>query len=92
MYTTISDALRSRDLKEIPSELIEPYLQAMLSVELECIEFRPTEEQVEESKANLKGVERFASRFCGIRSRYATNNTYDAFYRMELEDFKKLLN
>ena len=86
----ISEALRTRGLKQIPSEFIEPYLQAMLSVELECIEFRPTEERLEEAKQNLRGVERFVSRFCGIHASIATSNVYDNFYRMTLEDVKKI--
>ena len=81
----MSTALQLRGLKEIPSELIEPYLKAMLSVELECIAFKPTQEQLDTSKANLKGVERFVSRFCGIHSRCMVTNVYTHFYEMTLE-------
>lgn len=87
---TRSNSLKERDLPEIPSEFIEPYLQAMLSVELECIEFQPTEKRLEEAKQNLKGVERFVSRFCGIHARLATGNVYDFFYRMTLDDCKEI--
>jgi len=87
----ISETLRSRGLKEIPSEFIEPYLTAMLSVELECIEFKPTQERLDEAKANLRGVERFVSRFCGVHSRYAVSNVYDTFYRMTLDQAKDII-
>jgi hypothetical protein len=87
----INSCLRERGLSEIPSELIEPYLVAMLSVELECIEFTPTQERLDEAKANLKGVERFVSRFCGIHARYATSNVYDSFYRMTLDQAKRII-
>lgn len=88
-----SNELKERDLPEIPSEFIEPYLTAMLSVELECIEFSFTEDRLNEAKQNLKGVERFVSRFCGIHSKIATGNVYRNFYDLTLEDcfniFKK---
>jgi hypothetical protein len=77
--------LKQRGLTEIPSEFIEPYLVAMLSMELECIAFKPTQERLDKAKANLKGVEEFVSRFCGIHARYATMNTYKSFYDMSLE-------
>ena len=80
----ISDALRSRGLREIPSEFIEPYLQAMLSVELENLAHNPTQENLDESKANLRGVELFVSRYCGLHSRLATDNIYYGFFNMDL--------
>lgn len=72
-------------LEKIPSEFIEPYLIKMLSIELECIEFRPTEERLEEAKQNLKGVERFINRFGGIHSSLAISNVYRPFYELTLE-------
>ena len=63
----------------------------MLSVELEAIEFRPTDEQVKQSKDNLRGVERFVNRFCGIHAKIAVGNVYSDFYRMTLKDFTKIL-
>lgn len=89
--SNISESLRSRGLKEIPSEFIEPYLTAMLSVELECIAFQPTQERLDEAKANLRGVERFVGRFCGIHSRYAVSNVYETFYRMTLDQAKNII-
>jgi len=90
--TAIQGELTKRGLSQIPSEFIEPYLVAMLSIELECIAFTFTEEQLEQSKANLKGIERFVSRFCGIHASIATGNVYYDFYRMTLEDVKKIIN
>jgi len=87
----ISDALRSRGLNEIPSDFIEPYLAAMLSVELECIAFTPTQERLDEAKANLRGVERFVSRFCGVHSSLAVSNVYDSFYNMTLDQAKNII-
>jgi hypothetical protein len=87
----IQGCLKDRGLTQIPSELIEPYLQAMLSVELECIAFTPTEKRLQEAKQNLKGVESFVSRFCGIHARYATNNVYASFYTMTLDEAKKIV-
>ena len=86
-----SSALITRGLQEIPSEMIEPYLVAMLSIELEGIEFRPTEERLEEAKQNLRGVERFVTRFCGIHSRIAVGNVYSDFYELTLEEAKKII-
>lgn len=86
----LQDCLRARGLNQIPSEFIEPYLVAMLSVELECIEFSPTQERLDEAKANLKGVARFVSRFCGVHSRYATDNVYESFYDLTLEQVKEI--
>jgi len=86
-----TSALDMRGLKPINSEYIEQYIQAMLSVELECIEFRPTQEQLDESKANLRGVERFISRFGGIHSRYMVSNVYDAFYKLTLDQAKEII-
>lgn len=86
----VQSCLRERGLTQIPSELIEPYLKAMLSVELECLAYTPTEEQLVESKQNLKGVERFVQRFCGIHARYATMNIYENFYKMTLEQANQI--
>lgn len=86
-----TSALDMRNLKPINSEYIEQYIKAMLSVELECIEFRPTQEQLDESKANLRGVERFITRFGGIHSRYMVSNVYEAFYKLTLEQAKEII-
>jgi len=82
----INSCLKDRGLSEIPSEFIEPYLVAMLSVEIESIGFRPTQERLDEAKANLKGVERFVCRFGGIHSRIAVSNVYDRFYSITLDE------
>ena len=91
-YLNRSAGFKERGLMEIPSEYIEPYLIAMLSMELEGIEFRPTEERLLEAKQNLKGVETFVSRFASIHARYAVMNVYEKFYRMTLEDALKICN
>ena len=74
------------ELPKIPSEFIEPYLRKMLSMELEALQFCPTQERLDEAKKNLKGVELFISRFGGIHSRYAVMNIYNSFYALTLKD------
>ena len=87
----ISNALSDRGLTEIPSELIEPYLAAMLSVELEELMYNPTIEGFEESKATLKSIERFVTLFCGIHARIATSNEYYKFYSLTFEQLCDIL-
>jgi len=82
----------TKELPKIPSEFIEPYLQRMLSIELECLEYNPTEERLEKAKQNLKGVESFVSRFCGIHANIATGNVYYSFYELTLEQVKDIIS
>ena len=91
MSDLTTSCCRERGLAPIISEYIEPYLTAMLSVELENLQYSPTEEQLQEAKQNLKGVERFISRFGGLHSRIAISNVYDNFYRMTLDDVHKFI-
>jgi len=90
MASLITDQCKKRGLAPIIPEYIEPYLVAMLSAELENLHFNPTEKQLEESKQNLRGVERFIQRFGGLHSRLAISNTYFNFYKMTLEEVLKL--
>ena len=77
-------------LPEIQSEFIEPYLQQMVVMELLALENNFTEKQLEKSKENLKGLEVFVSRFCGIHSKIATGNIFYKFYSLDLEKAKKI--
>ena len=56
----------------IPSEFIEPFLVSYISYQLESTAFGfRTHKQV---VADLEGLQKFVSLFCGIHSRYAMNN------------------
>ncbi len=72
------------ELDEIPSESIEKYLVAYISMEIEAVGLGFT--KPEEARANLMGVERFVSRFCGIHARLATQNRYYDFCNLSDED------
>lgn len=91
MFDYRSTGFKERGLIEIPTQFIEPYLVAMLSMELEGIEFHPTEERLEEAKNNLKGVERFINRFGELKVRLAITNVYENFYRMTLDEAKEII-
>ncbi len=80
-----------QNLKRIPSEFIEPYLQDFLMLELQSIAYGfDSDEQIDESKNNLKGVESFVGPYCGIHSQYATMNEYRKFYDLPNDDLRKL--
>lgn len=64
---------------ELPSELIEPYLQRFLMMQIEAVACGLTD--VKEAKSHLAGVEYFISSFGGIHSRLATSNMYGQFIR-----------
>ncbi len=78
-------------LPEIPSEFIEPYLKAMLCQELEHLSYYPTQKQLDEAIQNLKGVERFVSRYCGLHAKMATSNVYYNFYKLTLDQVKEIV-
>lgn len=80
------------ELPEIPSEFIEPYLQQMISMELMALENNFTEEQLKKSKDNLRGVEVFVSRFCGLHAKIAVGNIFYHFYNLDLEQVKNILS
>lgn len=72
------------DMNEIPSEFIEPYLQKFLISRIESVGLGfKTPEEV---RQDLKGVEKFASIFCGIHARLATYNKYSEFWNLSDED------
>lgn len=81
----------NQDLKRIPSEFIEPYLQDALMLELQSIAYGfDSDKQIDEAKNDLKGIEHFASVYCGIHSQLATSNEYKKFYDLPNEDLRKL--
>jgi len=79
------------DLPKIPSIFIEPYLQRMISMELMALENNFTEEQLKKSKDNLRGVEVFVSRFCGLHANIAVGKIFYYFYNLDLEQVKNIL-
>ena len=72
-----------KDLPEIPSEFIEPYLKRFLMIQTEGVAMGRTPEQ---ARAALNGVEYFISCFGGIHSRLATMNEYYRFSKLPDEE------
>lgn len=75
-----------REMDEIPSEFIEPYLVTYISMVIEGVGLGFT--KPEEARANLKGVMRFISIFGGLHSRIAVSNKYMDF--CDLSDEKMI--
>lgn len=85
-------------LTEIPSEFIEPYLADFMGRMVEFVASARTKEEieklhgigwtVEEVKNWVKGVEMFASEYCGIHARIAMSNECDRFTRIESTELK----
>ena len=81
----------NQDLKRIPSEFIEPYLQDILMLELQAIAYGfDSDEQINEAKNDLRGIEHFTSVYCGIHSQYATMNEYKKFYDVPNKDLREI--
>lgn len=77
-----------REMEEIPSEFIEPYLVTYLSMVIESVGFGF--ETPAEVREDLKGVERFISLFGGLHARLAIGNKYGDFCRMSDEEMIKI--
>ena len=77
------DCLGRQDLPKIPAEFIEPYIVQYISLEIENIAtgHRTPQKALE----NLKALDLFIDRFCGIHSVYAMNNFIDMFREMSDE-------
>ena len=86
------------ELKEIPSEFIEPYLSKFMGSAVQFVAFASTKEQIEKHgtgwtvadiKKWVKGVEVFVSQTCGIHARMAMMNEMNKFCNMKDEELYK---
>ena len=73
-----------KDLPEIPSEFIEPYLKRFLMIQIESV--GSGFDSPEKARQTLKGVDYFISCFGGLHSRIATSNEYDRFIKLSDEE------
>lgn len=80
----MNDPLGRAELPDIPSEFIEPYLARFMSYEIEAVAngYR----KPEEARNNLRAMDLFASRFCGLHSKYAASNTFHKLINLSDED------
>lgn len=81
-----SQLLKSKDLPKLPSELMEPYFQRFMSMEMESIALGFTTPQ--QSKERLKAVESFATYFTGLHCSLAVGNEYHKFCSIPDDDLK----
>ncbi len=83
--------LSSKELPEIPSDYIEPYLVNFISHIISII--ATTNEKaytIQELRARLRGVEHFVSEYCGIHSRLAFSNELRRFDKLTDEQLKEI--
>src|SRR5690242_18322212 len=66
-----------RELNEIPSEFIEPYIVTYLSMVIESV--ATGFDTPAKARERMKEIERFVSIFCGLHARLATHNQVYAF-------------
>lgn len=78
-----TQTLFEKDLPKIPSEFIEPYLIRFMSMEIEGVALGFT--KPEQVRQNLKGVERFVSRFCGLHATLSVSNEFEKLSKLSDE-------
>ena len=77
-----------RELNEIPSEFIEPYIVTYFSMVIESVAFGF--DTPEQARLRMKEIDRFVYIFCGIHARLATSNQVHDFCRMTDEQMIKI--
>lgn len=85
-----TQTLFSENLPEIPSEFIEPYLVRFMTMEIEGVALGFT--KPEQVRQNLKAIERFVHRFCGIHAQYATMNEFHKLSKLSDEKMIEICN
>jgi len=62
------------ELREIPSEFIEPYIVDYISKSLKALAEGRDFDDVDDFKSKMQGMHRFIQHTCGIHARLASDN------------------